>query len=369
MQKRVIVLDYLRGIAAVAVAFGHFHFILETKVPNINSHSILYNLTEFYPFIAVHVFFLISGFVVPKSYEDDGSIQKFFIKRIFRIYPSYVIVLIATTLVTNLFTMEPFIGTRQFIANLLFLQDLLDSKAIIPVAWTLLIEWKFYFLVPILSLSTKTAGKLSSAFYLLPPSTKSSSIFTYFACSGFVFSWCLIPIDLIRYIDTKIHILAVLCNILTDQSPHLLIVLLGTVLAKGYLELWSRKTTTIVSLITITAIFFAFFRLYLKYEPSEVSFIHLNSFIWAFCIFNFAYVLRAKIPYISFFKWLGDISYSLYVMHLTLGKYVLFSIIYYIPNYPTSAVCITLCFCLLVSHFIHILIETRFIRYAKNLTA
>lgn len=355
MQKRVIVLDYLRGIAAVAVAFGH---LIGTRVPNISSYSVLYNLTEFlssklywdYGFIAVHVFFLISGFVVPKSYENDSSVQKFFIKRIFRIYPSYIVALIATTLVTNLFAIEPLIGTRQFVVNLLFLQDLLDSKTIVPVAWTLLIEWKFYFLVPILSLS------------------KISSIFTYFACSGFVFSWCLIPMDLIPYIDTKIHILAVLCNILTDQSPHLLIVLLGTVLAKGYLELWSNKTATIASLITISAIFFAFFRLYLKYEPSNVSFIHLNSFIWAFGIFNFAYALRAKIPYISFLKWLGDISYSLYIIHLILGKYVLIFIINYIPNYPTSAVCITLCFCLVVSHFIHILIETRFIGYSKKLT-
>ncbi|MEH2444693.1 MAG: acyltransferase [Nostoc sp.] len=358
MQKRVLVLDYLRGLAAVAVVFGHF--LLETKVQNTSSYSILYNLTEFltfkrywyYPFIAVHVFFLISGFVVPKSYENDGSVQKFFIKRIFRIYPSYVVALIATTLVTNFFTREPFIGTRQFIVNLFFLQDFLNSKTILAVAWTLLIEWKFYFLVPILSLS------------------KSSSIFTYFACSTFVFSWCLIPIDFIHYIEhTKFHSLAVLCNILTDQSPHLLIVLLGTVLAKGYLELWSRKTATIVTLITISAIFFAFFRLYLKYEPSDVSLIHLNSFICAFCIFNFAYALRAKIPYISFLKWLGDISYALYIIHLTLGKYVLNFIINYIPNSPISAVCITLCFCLVVSHFMHLLIETRFIRYAKKLTA
>ncbi|MEH2122662.1 acyltransferase family protein [Nostoc sp.] len=357
MQKRVIVLDYLRGIAAVTVVF--WHLLSGTKVLNTNSYSILYNLTEFltfklywdYPLIAVHVFFLISGFVVPKSYENDSSVSKFFIKRILRIYPSYILALIATTLVINLFTREPFIGTKQFIVNLLFFQDLLGYRAIIPVAWTLLIEWKFYFLVPILSLS------------------KSSSIFTYFACSAFVFSWCLIPIDLIHYIEhTKFHLLAALCNILTDDSPHLLIVLLGTVLAKGYLELWSSKTTTIVSLITISAIFFAFFRLYLKYEPSDVSFIHLNSFIWAFCIFNFAYALRAKIPYISFLKWLGDISYALYIIHPILGNYVLIFIINYIPNYPRSAVCITLCFCLVVSHFIHILIETRFIRYAKKLT-
>lgn len=357
MQKRVIVLDYLRGIAAVTVVFGHF--ILGTKVLNTLSYSILYNSSEVltfklywdYPFIAVHVFFLISGFVVPKSYENDGSIQKFFIKRIFRIYPSYVIALIATTLITNFFTKEPFIGTRQFIVNIFFLQDLLDSKTILAVAWTLLIEWKFYFLVPILSLS------------------RSSSIFNYFACSAFVFSWCLIPLDFIHYIEhTKFHLLAALCNILTDQCPHLLIVLLGTVLAKGYLELWSSKTTTIVTLITISAIFFAFLRLDLKYEPSNVSLIHLNSFIWAFCIFNFAYALRAKIPYISFLKWLGDISYALYIIHLTLGKYVLNFIINYIPNYPTSAVCITLCVCLVVSHFMHLLIETRFIRYAKKLT-
>ena len=295
--------------------------------------------------------FLISGFVAPKSYKNDGSVSKFFIKRIFRIYPSYIVALVTTTLVTNFFAIEPFIETRQFIVNLLFLQDLLDSKAIIPVAWTLLIEWKFYLLVPIFSLS------------------KSSNIFTYFACSAFVFSWCLIPIDLIRYIDTKFHLLAVCCNIITDQSPHLLIVLLGTVLAKGYLEVWTRKTATIICLITISAIFFAFFMLYFKYEPSDISLIHLNSFIWAFCIFNFAYALRAKIPYISFFKWLEDISYSLYIIHPILGKYVLFFIINYIPNYPISAVCITLCFCLVVSHFIHIIIETRFIHYAKRLTA
>jgi len=349
MKKRVIVLDYLRGIASLSVAYGHLNSSYN-PTGFVTAKFLNYEFSWHLAYIGVHIFFLISGFVVPIAYKNDITIKKFFIKRIFRLYPSYIIALITTLLVINLVAIEPPILPSAFMANLFFVQDLLGYKTVLPVTWTLLIEWKFYLLVPILCCS------------------KIKSILTYSICSTFVFSWCLISPDLISYIYKKCNVLGVFLSIINDQSPWLLVVLLGSVLAKFYLKIWSKKTGFIICIVTIIAVLFAFYRLYLKYFPDHTTLIHIHSFFWAFIIFNLFYILRTNITYIPLLKWLGDISYSLYVIHICLGGHMLIFLLHYIPYYPMFAVFIALCCSLFVSHFMYSLIEVKSMRWAKKLT-
>src|SRR5579859_2094924 len=83
--SRLAWLDVLRGVAALAVVFNHFGYFLPPAVK-----------TPVYQWInpgdyGVFVFFLISGYIVPASLERKGSVRTFWVSRLFRLYPLYLL--------------------------------------------------------------------------------------------------------------------------------------------------------------------------------------------------------------------------------------------------------------------------------------
>jgi peptidoglycan/LPS O-acetylase OafA/YrhL len=91
--SRLAWLDVLRGLAALAVVFNHFGYFLPPTVKNTVYQWI--NPGDY----GVFVFFLISGYIVPASLERKGSVRTFWVSRLFRLYPLYLLaVAIAVTL-------------------------------------------------------------------------------------------------------------------------------------------------------------------------------------------------------------------------------------------------------------------------------
>ena len=80
-DSRYATLDGLRGAAAMVVVFVHFHA--------------LYHLPEIeHGYLAVDLFFAMSGFVIANAYDrklSSGELnwQKYFVLRLFRLYPLY----------------------------------------------------------------------------------------------------------------------------------------------------------------------------------------------------------------------------------------------------------------------------------------
>ena len=116
---------------------------------------------------AVEAFFIISGFLVMKSYYRSQSVKSFFIKRLKRIYPAYVTiillcailgVLVTTNTASRYFSSPDFY--RYLFSNLFFLNfihpDLPGVFANNPFTavngslWTLKIEVGYYLLVPLI---------------------------------------------------------------------------------------------------------------------------------------------------------------------------------------------------------------------------
>src|ERR1700733_1915444 len=90
--SRLAWLDVMRGLAALAVVFNHFGYFLPPAVKN-----------PVYQWIhpgdyGVFVFFLISGYIVPASLERKGSVRTFWVSRLFRLYPLYLLVVGAAVL-------------------------------------------------------------------------------------------------------------------------------------------------------------------------------------------------------------------------------------------------------------------------------
>ena len=85
-QDRFIVLDAMRGVAAIAIAFRHAPFLWGSTRPQLL-------LRESY--LAVDFFFVLSGFVLARAYEArlarDLSLRQFMLGRIVRLYPMYLL--------------------------------------------------------------------------------------------------------------------------------------------------------------------------------------------------------------------------------------------------------------------------------------
>ncbi len=89
----ILSLQYLRGIAALLVVLYHYR----GELNSIYAQKGLGDLLFSNGYIGVDLFFMVSGFVIMLSTEKDKSSLSFAIKRIFRIYPVYIVCLILCT--------------------------------------------------------------------------------------------------------------------------------------------------------------------------------------------------------------------------------------------------------------------------------
>lgn len=144
-------MDGLRGVAALLVAVQHGVEILfdprvATRLP--------VNLGE----TGVVLFFLVSGMVIPPSLARHGSLGRFWISRVLRLYPAYWASLAGCLLLVafGLFP-PPFVTMRLPVAGALANLTMLQSFAGVPSAigayWTLPIELLFYGLCSVLWLA------------------------------------------------------------------------------------------------------------------------------------------------------------------------------------------------------------------------
>lgn len=152
--------DFLRIVFATTVAIAHFIELSQFEV--IQPLKKLFNTP-----LAISGFFVISGFLVAKSFENSSNTKDYFFRRIKRIFPAYffVIFLCAFFLfIISKATISEYFFNPQFyrylVANLTFqnyfepcLPGVFESQKICVVngaLWTIKIEEAFYISLPIL---------------------------------------------------------------------------------------------------------------------------------------------------------------------------------------------------------------------------
>lgn len=142
---RLEFLDAARGIAALVVALQH---TAEAVWPSVLEWShIWFRPGEF----GVLVFFLCSGFIIPASLERRGSLSEFWIGRVFRLWPLYLVVL-AVAAAGLLLLPGRDLPTEHspllvLAINTTMLQVFSPAPLIIGASWTLGYELVFYLLV------------------------------------------------------------------------------------------------------------------------------------------------------------------------------------------------------------------------------
>lgn len=146
-NERVNEIDLLRFIAALAVVFFHYSFRgYAADGASIMPYPWLAPAAK-YGYLGANLFFIISGFVILMTAEH-GSLRKFVVSRIVRLYPAFWACCTITFIVVLLWGAPRFAANLgQYLANMMMLNAFMGVDYIDGSYWTLFVELKFYALV------------------------------------------------------------------------------------------------------------------------------------------------------------------------------------------------------------------------------
>lgn len=148
--SRIPELDLLRFLAAIAVVFFHYAFRGYAGDDLTTMHYPALEPVAQYGFLGVHLFFMISGFVILMT-AGDGSIKRFIASRASRLLPAFWVCCTITFFVTLAIGGDRFTATwPQYLVNLVTLGGGFGADPIDGAYWSLGAELRFYRLVGIL---------------------------------------------------------------------------------------------------------------------------------------------------------------------------------------------------------------------------
>jgi peptidoglycan/LPS O-acetylase OafA/YrhL len=151
--------DFLRVVFASTVALSH---LIELSDVQIFQPYIKYFNTR----LAIDGFFVISGFLIAKSFQNSANVKEYIIKRVKRILPAYTILILVSAIALSFISTNSYsfyFTSMQFwkylSVNLIFqnyiepcLPGVFEINKICAIngaLWTIKIEEAFYLLVPI----------------------------------------------------------------------------------------------------------------------------------------------------------------------------------------------------------------------------
>src|SRR4051794_11415177 len=140
-------LDALRGFAALTVVWFH----LSPLMLGNQRHLAIMRHIDLGKY-GVLLFFLVSGYVIPMSLERHGSLRRFWIGRLCRVYPAYLatIALVGALAVAGWGSWQQSFSTQTVAAVLghaTMMSELLGLHGAVRVFWTLSYEMTFYLVV------------------------------------------------------------------------------------------------------------------------------------------------------------------------------------------------------------------------------
>lgn len=343
-------LDGFRGMLAISVYIHHAVIWKEY----INSGNWQAPKEIFYQHLgdtSVSFFFMITSFLfinklIKDSKNKDFDAKTFFISRIFRIVPLYYfsvfVILIATLFATDFkivstykdFIISGFHWITFNIFNKISFNQFFDSTIInAAVEWSLSYEWLFYFTIPLLSTIFVKSFK--------------KKIFYSFISFSFIFLFF------------KFHYV---------QLSHLLS-FVGGAFSPFIINFFPSTSKSIAKNKIVSLIIIILLIYLLNSNRTLVNFM-VTSFIFT-CIALGNTVFG--ILKLSVLKFLGEISYSTYLLH----GIVLFVILYLmiglenLTKYTNTEYCLIIFaispLVLLISTFAYIFIENPFIKFGKTL--
>lgn len=314
--------DILRLILAILVYFAHWNILTSQNIENQ-----LFHLSSF----AVHMFFVVSGFLIFWSFDNDQNKKHFYIKRFFRIFPLYAFLLFLQTLFFIGFSDGGFEQVaKYFISNILFLNFLAPSvgtaltslqvDAINGSLWTLKNEVVFYLLVPFIFMLYKKWGG-----YFL--------VILYSLSVVYMFG-----VDYLGY-----------SKLIVQFPAQGRLFLVGILLYLFYKKL---NTKNIYPLALISIVSIVLFSKSIFYEI-------------VFYPFAIGFLMMFLVYFVKHIKINFDFSYSFYILHFPIIQLALYFGIN--PTNPIISFVVLFAVILVLSYFSEKYIEKRFIKIGREI--
>lgn len=141
-KGRLLELDSIRGLAALAVVFYHFFY----RYNSLYEHDLAYTSFASYGIYGVNLFFMVSGFVIYWTLNRTENAIDFIVSRFSRLYPVYWFSVVLTFIVVFSFGLDGRETTvLVMFENFLMFHEYLGVPHVDGVYWTLTLELTFYF--------------------------------------------------------------------------------------------------------------------------------------------------------------------------------------------------------------------------------
>jgi len=138
---RVGELDALRGLAALGVVVFHYTTFYQQEVGHTQPLGFGFPAGNY----GVHLFFLISGFVIFMTLERTRTAMDFVVSRFSRLFPAYWTALaITAAVIYSIGLPKQRLGEADLLANITMLQEILGFEHLDGSYWTLQAELFFY---------------------------------------------------------------------------------------------------------------------------------------------------------------------------------------------------------------------------------
>ena len=269
-------IDFLRSIAAVSVCIFHL------ATGYLHSGNPIYELFK-EGHLGVEVFFVITGFLVSmslarKHYSASvSSFGRYLLDRILRLQPAYLVAVFICVLQEYIGSLMPGLGRpfwvqwQDILWHFLYLPPIVDRPWLLILFWTLMIQFQFYILFALL-------------YKLFMNEKKWIRILTlgFFITVNFF-------LDDLKY---------------NNYLPYYMVIFIpGILLYQRSVGMWSAAEFWLLLMIDCCVLYDQRFEEILR--PAAVL-------LAVFCI---SYLRSDH----AIWKWLGSISFSLYLIHLPVG--------------------------------------------------
>lgn len=303
-------LEGLRGIASLWVVFGHICLLIQFKFPILSD-----------PGMGVDLFILLSGFLMAKNYmerrilepwNDKNTFFKFWIRRFFRIAPLYYFLLIIALVFGPFFgefrdiisSYYPTTSTEasrysdhsimNIITHLFLIFGFLPHysyETVLP-DWSIGLEIQYYILFPFIMIMILRFGYLKIAFFLM-----GSCALIRLVLPSYFFAF-----EMPSMIFSKLHLFVagmLISEYIRDKNFFaLLMAFLIPPFISLFLHVGVTKARAIAEMVMVLFITLILYEYKTKTLISKAASISSNFLTSKFSVF------------------LGDVSYSVYLLHL-----------------------------------------------------
>ena len=285
-RTQLLSIQYLRGLAAMSVLVTH-----ALQWPLAEMNMVLLKTGR----LGVDVFFVISGFIIT-TIAGDGRFnpKEFLVRRAFRIVPAYwaatlLLTILAVAIPTQFRTTIP--TTEGLIKSLLFIPSLEPKAPLLLLGWSLNFEVFFYLIF--------------ASLFFLRSEARTLVLLGVFAS--------LVGIG--QFASGLSHVEAIY------TSPSLIGFSLGTILAQAYRHGLFARFCVQLRWATIAApclLLVAFYAVDWSGADEIALWKHLlmSSTALSIVLFGLNHEAAGEVTYIKLFRYIGDISYSIYLFHI-----------------------------------------------------